>query len=469
MPRRPHPASPIRVRRSRRPRATGRNTLTRPDAAGKTQTLTWTAEGRLASATTPAGTSTYLYDADGNRLLRKDPGRTTLYLGSTELTLNTATNTVTGTRYYSTPGGTTIVRTSDGKLSYVAADHHNTGTTAVDASTLQVQRCATKPFGEDRGAKPTAWPGERGFVGGSQDKSTGLTHLGAREYDPHTGTFLSVDPVLIPDSPGSLNGYGYANNSPVTTSDPTGLCAELDCPTRACATCRNSTPGHAPRPGDEVPGSGSANPNARSGVGANHGSSYSKGSSSPLGRDFNCSLNNCGLTPPGPPVPLPPSRAAAPPPPAPPAPAPPLNCKPDDNRVACMADIRIDDILTDPFHKMNVLNGANVLARDYARKLSDGCAKRAAQYVCFGHSPAGDQMITVGDVHFYPGDKESFSKRLNSEAGKRAYIASQADPATAEKFGPDIERHEAVHSRQWAKYPRAELYAADYAMESTKS
>ncbi|MEU6756945.1 RHS repeat-associated core domain-containing protein, partial [Streptomyces sp. NPDC046685] len=196
------------------------NTLTRPDAAGTAQTLTWTAEGRLASATTPAGTSTYLYDADGNRLLRKDPGKTTLYLGSNELTLNTAANTVTGTRYYATPGGTTIVRTSTGTLSYIAADHHNTGTTAIDAATLQVQRRVTKPFGEDRGTKPAAWPGERGFVGGTQDKTTGLTHLGAREYDPLIGRFISVDPLMVVDDPRQHNGYQYGNNSPLTESDP---------------------------------------------------------------------------------------------------------------------------------------------------------------------------------------------------------------------------------------------------------
>ncbi|MFD7914288.1 RHS repeat-associated core domain-containing protein [Streptomyces sp. NPDC059752] len=198
------------------------NTLTRPDATDTGQTLTWTPEGKLASATTAAGTSSYLYDANGNRLLRKDPGKTTLYLGSNELTLNTAADTVSGTRYYSTPGGSTIVRTSDGKIAYIAADHHNTGTTTVDAATLQVQRRATKPFGEDRGAAPAAWPGERGFVGGTQDKSTGLTHLGAREYDPLIGRFISVDPLMVVDDPRQHNGYQYGNNSPLTESDPTG-------------------------------------------------------------------------------------------------------------------------------------------------------------------------------------------------------------------------------------------------------
>ncbi|WP_078903869.1 RHS repeat-associated core domain-containing protein [Streptomyces xanthophaeus] len=199
------------------------NTLARPATGGGKQTLTWTPEGNLASATTAAGTSTYVYDAEGNRLVRKDPGKTTLYLGPTELTLSTTANTVTGTRYYVAPGGLTIVRSSDGKVSYVAADHHNTGTTAIDSATLQVQRRATKPFGEFRGGAPAAWPGERGYVGGAQDKTTGLTHLGAREYDPLLGRFLSVDPIIDYDDPAQMNAYSYAHNNPVSKSDPDGL------------------------------------------------------------------------------------------------------------------------------------------------------------------------------------------------------------------------------------------------------
>ncbi|WP_051754879.1 RHS repeat-associated core domain-containing protein [Kitasatospora purpeofusca] len=201
------------------------NTLTRPDEGGNTQTMTWDPDGHLATAATSGGTSTYVYDADGNRLLRRDPGRTTLYLGSAELTLDTATGQVSGTRYYPTDGGPTIARTSDGRLSYIASDLNGTGTTAIDTSSLGVTRRAFKPFGEERGAQPAPgeWLGEKGFVGGAQDKATGLTHLGAREYDPKLGRFLSVDPVIDTSDPQQLQGYLYANNSPLTFSDPSGL------------------------------------------------------------------------------------------------------------------------------------------------------------------------------------------------------------------------------------------------------
>ncbi|GAB2928718.1 polymorphic toxin-type HINT domain-containing protein [Streptomyces mayteni] len=66
------------------------------------------------------------------------------------------------------------------------------------------------------------WPGSCGFVGGVVD-DTGLTHLGAREYDPGLGRFISLDPVMDLTDPQQLHGYAYANNNPTTFSDPTGL------------------------------------------------------------------------------------------------------------------------------------------------------------------------------------------------------------------------------------------------------
>ncbi len=55
-----------------------------------------------------------------------------------------------------------------------------------------------------------------------------------REYDPDTGRFLSVDPVLDLADQQQMNGYTYANSSPVTNVDPDGvLCwrvnGDMDC------------------------------------------------------------------------------------------------------------------------------------------------------------------------------------------------------------------------------------------------
>ncbi|MFD2354102.1 RHS repeat-associated core domain-containing protein [Nonomuraea ferruginea] len=90
------------------------------------------------------------------------------------------------------------------------------------ASTGELAVRRMTPFGEDRGSPPSWWPGQRGFVGGTRDETIGLVHLGAREYDPRNGRFLSVDPIIDPEEPQQLNAYAYANNSPVTLSDPDG-------------------------------------------------------------------------------------------------------------------------------------------------------------------------------------------------------------------------------------------------------
>lgn len=136
------------------------------------------------------------------------------------------------TRYYTFGGKTIATRVDTGPLTWLAADHQGTGQIAIDSG-QNVTRRRQLPFGGPRGTS-SAWPGDRGFVGGTTDASTGLTHLGAREYDPSTGRFASVDPVLAMADPQQMNGYAYGGNSPVTYSDPSGLTRTM-CPDGECA------------------------------------------------------------------------------------------------------------------------------------------------------------------------------------------------------------------------------------------
>ena len=106
-------------------------------------------------------------------------------------------------------------------MTILVADHHNTGQLAIDGNVVTKRR--STPFGEDLQASAPAWPNDHGYLDKTKDLSTGTTHLGAREYDPSLGRFLSVDPVLDTDDPQQMNGYAYANNAPVTSADPTGL------------------------------------------------------------------------------------------------------------------------------------------------------------------------------------------------------------------------------------------------------
>ncbi|MFI1400001.1 polymorphic toxin-type HINT domain-containing protein [Streptomyces sp. NPDC020681] len=214
------------------------NTVSRPGTQAQ-QTLTWSTEGKLvgtaepAAQTKPATGTSYLYDASGELLIRRNTtgdGDTVLYLGGNEVRLTTkgTTKTLSGTRYYSAAGQTIAVRTATvgitgTKLNLLAGDHHGTSSLAIDATTLAVTKRYATPFGAPRGTNPTAWPDDKAFLGKPADTTTGLTHIGAREYDPGIGQFISVDPVLVLDQHQSLNGYAYANNNPTTFSDPTGL------------------------------------------------------------------------------------------------------------------------------------------------------------------------------------------------------------------------------------------------------
>jgi RHS repeat-associated protein len=197
------------------------NTTKRYGPTGTAQSLTWNIEGELTRLTEGNKTTDYLYDANGELLIRRGPDKTVLYLAGQELHYDTAAEKFTAQRYYPA-GDATAVRTESG-LSWMVDDHHGTASMTVDATTQAVTRRYTKPFGEARGTAPSTWPDDKGFLGKPADTGTGLTHIGAREYDPTLGRFLSVDPVLAPDDHESLNGYAYANNTPVTLSDPTGL------------------------------------------------------------------------------------------------------------------------------------------------------------------------------------------------------------------------------------------------------
>ncbi|MFJ4592445.1 MULTISPECIES: RHS repeat-associated core domain-containing protein [unclassified Kitasatospora] len=216
------------------------NTTSVTDASGTTN-LTWDGENRLASVgkTGSAGPATYLYDAAGNQLIRRDPGKTTITLGSDELVYDTTANTITGVRYYPIPGGTTLVR-QGGNSTYQIADHHGTGTLAIDGTTLTESRRPSDPFGNPRGTQPTTWAGDHGFVGGTKDDATGLTNLGAREYQPTTGRFLNPDPIIDLATPQQWNAYAYSNNNPVNLADPSGLHPDGTC--GGFATCQITDP-----------------------------------------------------------------------------------------------------------------------------------------------------------------------------------------------------------------------------------
>ncbi|MGI5153085.1 polymorphic toxin-type HINT domain-containing protein [Plantactinospora sp. CA-294935] len=211
------------------------NTTCRPisDAANtcppgtNSQHLAWDAENRLTTISGDAPTAgSNIYDADGNRLLRRDATGTTLYLPNQEV--RQEGNATTATRYYTFAGKLIASRTST-ELNWTYTDHHGTQHTTINAASEAITTRRQTPYGAPRGTVPI-WPNQKGFVGGDIDPS-GLTHLGAREYDPALGRFISVDPIQDLTDPQQWHGYAYGHNNPINFSDPSGLrdCDFADC------------------------------------------------------------------------------------------------------------------------------------------------------------------------------------------------------------------------------------------------
>jgi RHS repeat-associated protein len=252
--------------------------ITSDNASSGDLQLTWGGTGRdpgqLTAATVNGGTpTTYVYDASGSLLLQTDGNTSTLYLPDEQIA--STSGTLSATRYYTIGGTTVAARTSAGTLDYLIGNQQGTDDVEINATTLAATQRYYDPWGNSTEFSPPAFPGNKGFVGGTTDPVTSLTNLGAREYDPATGQFISPDPELTPDDPQDLNPYAYAEDDPVSQADPTGLhaCGEGDgstgceyvpppnTPPTPNNTCPSSEPGctgYQPPSGNDT-GSGSSN------------------------------------------------------------------------------------------------------------------------------------------------------------------------------------------------------------------
>lgn len=202
------------------------------------QALTYTPQGRLSTVTVGGTTQSNIYDADGNLLLTTDPGHgNTLYLGDTQLhtPAGQPAGTVTGVRTYTILGtpiaerSTTVGGPTNGTLVWLNADRNNTVTDELNNLTLATTTRHFDPFGGPVGGPPV-WTSTHTYLNGDSNPQTSTVHLGARDYDPNLGRFLTADPVFDPADPLQDNGYSYSRNDPVGSSDPSGRHQECDGP-----------------------------------------------------------------------------------------------------------------------------------------------------------------------------------------------------------------------------------------------
>lgn len=104
---------------------------------------------------------------------------------------------------------------------YVATDAAGTPVVVADATGAVVKRIERDAFGALIADSAPAFAVPIGFAGGIDDPATGMVRFGARDHDPRSGRWTARDPLLLDG--GQRNLYAYANSSPLSRRDPTGL------------------------------------------------------------------------------------------------------------------------------------------------------------------------------------------------------------------------------------------------------
>ena len=243
------------------------NRITRSDSAVGITTSTYDVNDRLLSETINGLSTRYTYDASGNTLTRTTGADQTLYSYTSDHRLASVFDTTGGvthtTTYRNTGDGLRVSQIVDGLETrylvddnraysevleeyaangtllayYVANDsvisvRRGIATTVLHADARGTTRLATVNGIETAFSMPDAF-GRVLTSGGAVDSlpgflgrtaSAGLVNLRARDYDPQSGRFRSVDANPIsPNLPFETHRFEYAGSDPVNNMDPSGL------------------------------------------------------------------------------------------------------------------------------------------------------------------------------------------------------------------------------------------------------
>jgi RHS repeat-associated protein len=215
--------------------------------AGAARTLTWDAANRLRQVVQQGTATSYVYDDQGGRVLKRTRQGTTLYINqffSVQPNGVVMKNIIVGpTRIASR-----LVRQAgtDGELFYYHSDHLRSTHYVSDAAHRLQEHVEYLPYGQ-------TWVAERRsrlsapylFTSKELDAETGLYYFGERYYDPTSAAFLSSDPLIAQkperaqETPRSLNAFAYAVDNPIRFVDPEGLAEEDTTPAVPAPAPRN--------------------------------------------------------------------------------------------------------------------------------------------------------------------------------------------------------------------------------------
>jgi RHS repeat-associated protein len=183
-------------------------------------------ENRISTATKNGGTTSYTYDADGNRVAKSNGTTGTLYWYMTPGIVAESDLSGSLQSEYVFFDGERVARKDFPTLavSYYFSDHLKTTDIVTDAQGTVKSDSDFYPWGGELQfiAKDS---NDYKFTGKKRDIETGLDYFGARYYSNGLGRFDSADEPFADQSardPQSWNLYSYVRNNPVNNVDRRG-------------------------------------------------------------------------------------------------------------------------------------------------------------------------------------------------------------------------------------------------------
>jgi len=206
--------------------------------------LTYTANGELASQAVGSQTTTFSYDVLGNLVATTLPNATAinylidpennrigkqvngslqsgfLYDGPRVVAQLNGSNQIVSQFVYATGSNVPDFMLKGGVTYRIFADQLGSPRLVVNSTTGAVaERIDYDEFGNIiNDTSPGFQP--FGFAGGLYDQDTKLVRFGARDYNPSTGRWTAKDPILF--AGGDTNLYGYVLDEPINLRDPSG-------------------------------------------------------------------------------------------------------------------------------------------------------------------------------------------------------------------------------------------------------
>ncbi|MHC1727499.1 MAG: RHS repeat-associated core domain-containing protein [Syntrophobacteraceae bacterium] len=211
-----------------------KNSITGTDTFPAERELVYDYDNRLAAINTDSGITTFVYNYQGERVIKQSGNSTTIYIGG-------LFEDKDGERIKHLFAGDRRIVSRIGSAAYYYHPDHLGGLSVITNSDGDVaQKAAYYPFGQqiNPGAATDLLPYR--FTGQELDTETGLYYYKSRYYDPMIGRFISPDPLIQaafdPPTFPRLMGFDYGAKVAPTIALMRGLTTAGPAPSRTAST-----------------------------------------------------------------------------------------------------------------------------------------------------------------------------------------------------------------------------------------